>query len=175
MNAPRLAKFIRKTGFFIAKLARPFTPECDSEKLARALIETLHWEDKLSDRTDREIGQIAARFYNFAFTTKEGALMSEIIDRLTRSPLGTNRLDARGERVFGIALNVRLVPNVVCDGCHSIGYACEKSRLCLYCLGLKVSVETRRQRLSQTLRGRFAVVATEIREKLRQFNEAKPS
>lgn len=171
MNAPALAYYIRRCGVFICKLAKPFTPETESQKQVRNLMSFVRWQDQLEDRTDREIGMLAARIFGeFEIGTEKDALMGEIVDRLTRSPLGANCLDGQGNRVFGIPLIIRLIPNTACDGCHNIGYVCDKSRLCPYCIGLKVSVETRRQKLTGTLRSRFAAIGAEVKEKLRKFN-----
>jgi hypothetical protein len=172
MNAPRIARFIRRSAINFSKLARPFTPESDSEKWMKNFLNDAYWMDKLECCSDRQMGLLVARiFSDESFGTEKSGVICEVMNRLSRSPLGSNRLDDAGRKIFGIALNVRLIPGIGCDGCHSIGYVCDKTRLCLYCLGLKVSVEERRQKLTGTLRGRFATIATEVREKLRKFNE----
>lgn len=151
MNAPRIAKAIRRCGLAVCRLAKPFTPRSEEEKLVQDLLSEAQWSSQLDQRTDREIGTLAARMMDFEPGTVQSSLLTELIDRLVRSPGGPNTLDDRGNRIFGIALNVRLIPNIACDGCHSIGYVCDRSRLCLYCLGLKVSVERRRQMLTMVL------------------------
>lgn len=171
MNAPRIASFIRKCGLAVCRLAKPFTEESGAVKTVSVLMKEAQWSEKLESITDREMASIVARVFDFPWGTEKSAVIGEVVDRLSRSALGSNRLEDNGRRIFGIALNVRLLPGMACDGCHSIGYVCDRSRLCLYCLGLKVSVEARRQKLSRTLRGHFATLATEVREKIRQFNQ----
>lgn len=156
MNAPRIAHFIRRCGLGICRLAKPFVPEDEARKDLRRLLSSCDWQEKLETQTDRQMAQILAQTFSFDIGTKEDAVIGEAVDRLARSPLGVNLFDANGSRIFGIALSVRLIPNGICDGCGNIGYVCDRSLLCLYCLGLKVSVETWRRKLSQTLRTRFA-------------------
>lgn len=177
MNAPRIAKFIRRCGLAVCKLAKPFTPTSEEAKFFRKLISEVDWHTKLQDKTDREIGKIAARIFGFEYGTQEEALISELVDRMMRSTAGANRLDGHGNRLIGISpgcvLVFRMLPNLYCDQCRNIGYVCEKSHLCLHCLGIKVSVEVRREKLTGTLRARNAGLLAEIRDKLRTFQPKK--
>lgn len=171
MNAPRIAKVIRKCGLFICRLAKPFVPESEGEKHINNLLKEVRWQDKLEGCTDRDMAKIVARVLDFPWGTEKSAVVCEVVDRLSRSPLGSNRLDDHGRRIFGIALNVRLLPNQFCDGCHGWGYVCDRSRLCLYCLGVKIGMEVCRQKATSTLRTRFVSLAADVREKMNTFKQ----
>ena len=54
-------------------------------------------------------------------------------------------------------LLVRLTHNRSCVGCGATGYCCDRTMLCLYCLGLKLAVECRKCKLGSTLAMRFAL------------------
>ena len=66
-------------------------------------------------------------------------------------------------------LVIRLMPNGRCTGCSAVGYVDEKCLLCLYCLGLKVNVGMRKQKLTSTLTGRFAYLKKKIQTQLAEF------
>lgn len=70
-------------------------------------------------------------------------------------------------------LIIRLIPNSRCCGCSCVGYTDEKTLLCLYCLSLKINVETRKRKLTSTLAGRFAFLKEKIRNQLREFGRAR--
>jgi hypothetical protein len=66
-------------------------------------------------------------------------------------------------------LIVRLIPNQRCTGCGGHGYCEAKTLLCLFCFGLKVSVESRKRKLVSTMAQRFAFLKDKIRAQLREF------
>jgi hypothetical protein len=56
-------------------------------------------------------------------------------------------------------LKLSLWPNCRCHGCGAIGYVEVKTILCLYCFGLRVKVEERKNKLQSTLSRIFAATA----------------
>lgn len=175
MNAPRIAKFLRKTGFFIAKLARPFTPEDESEQRVKNLIKGLQLSHDFESLTDHQMGKVAARMIDIPFTHPNSAVIAEVVDRLLRSKRGSNRLTDEGKRMIGLSpglpILVRLIPNLFCDECGAIGYIDDKANLCLHCLAVRVKIESRRQKISP----RNAKLLSGIREKLREFEKSPNS
>ncbi len=66
-------------------------------------------------------------------------------------------------------LIVRLVSNQRCQGCGAAAWVEEKTLLCCACFGLKLAVEMRRQKIEGTLRARFAALASQVRDQLREL------
>lgn len=175
MNAPRIAKFLRKAGLFIAKLARPFTSEDESERQYRNIIQSVQRSGDYESLTDYQIGKVAARIIDIPFTHPHSAVIGEMIDRLMRSKRGSNRLTDEGKRMIGLSpglpILVRLVPNLFCDECGAIGYIDDKANLCLHCLAVRVKIESHRQKISP----RNAMLLAGIRKKLREFDKLSPN
>lgn len=70
-------------------------------------------------------------------------------------------------------LVLRFIDNQRCQGCGAIGWVEEKALLCFQCKGLQIEVEARKQKLTGTLRYRFACLGAEVGRKLRMFNAQK--
>jgi hypothetical protein len=69
-----------------------------------------------------------------------------------------------------MVLLLRLIPNKRCTGCSAVGYCEEKTLLCLYCYGLKINVERRKQKLvSSIVWLRFASLRQKIRTQMEEF------
>ncbi|GAC1640145.1 MAG: hypothetical protein NVS9B14_21570 [Candidatus Acidiferrum sp.] len=65
-------------------------------------------------------------------------------------------------------LVIRLVAGR-CEGCGAVADVEEQRRLCLYCFGLWLAVERKREKLQDTLRVRFAAIGARVREQLKEF------
>lgn len=68
-----------------------------------------------------------------------------------------------------MVLLVRLIPDQRCAGCAGHGYCEEKTLLCLFCFGVKVSVESRKRKLASTMAQRFAYLKGKIQRQLREM------
>lgn len=65
---------------------------------------------------------------------------------------------------------LKLVRGPRCQGCGACHrYVGKKSHLCLYCLGLKLDVDRKKENLDGTLQQRFAVLR-KIKNQLKEFN-----
>ena len=64
---------------------------------------------------------------------------------------------------------IRVTQGLRCHGCGSCSYVDRKTLLCLYCLGLRLEVNRRKDNLEMTLAGRFARLARKVREQLAEF------
>jgi hypothetical protein len=58
-----------------------------------------------------------------------------------------------------IVIILKLVAGLRCQGCGSCHrLVSKKSHLCLFCMGFRLDVETRKKKLETTLSQRFAVI-----------------
>jgi hypothetical protein len=177
MNAPKIAKAIRRTCLYVARAARWFESPEDEEKFVEKFLKAVAWVDAFEHYTDRQVGKLIHRVYTFPSGTKEEALISEISLRLQRSPAGPMNYDGNGKQLFNYVPLIRLVPAGIhkCDGCGACDRPVDEAlHNCLYCLALKYSVEVRRDKLANTLRANHANIAKVVRDKLREFNSVKP-
>jgi hypothetical protein len=72
-------------------------------------------------------------------------------------------------RLGCVIYRLRMLPDMRCEGCGSLGYADEKSRLCCACAGLKMAVEHRKRKLTTTMVSRFAFLGAKIKRQLAEF------
>ena len=71
-----------------------------------------------------------------------------------------------------VKLIVRLEEHKHCGGCGDPDcWADEKTELCLYCLALKLKVESRKAKLISTMSCRFAYLSKRVRAKLEELRK----
>jgi len=159
---------------FITRFAKWFDPPEKEEEFAESFFKSIMWSDAFEHYTDRQVGKLATRILTSKMGTKEEALLAEISLRLQRSPAGPCHTDSNGKPIFNYVPVLRLVPAGLyrCDGCGATDRPVDEAlHNCLYCLGLKYSVEVRRDKLANTLRRNHANIAQVVKEKLREFQK----
>lgn len=64
---------------------------------------------------------------------------------------------------------LRLKANSRCEGCGAHGYVDNRMLLCLACCNIKLLVAARHEKLSSTLRYRFAHLGRRIKEQMKEW------
>ena len=96
INCPRIAKFIRRAGFWLGAQGKHFEPDGGyqrEQQFLKSLFKSAGWQSCLDKLTDREIVKVMGQYFDFRWDTIEDAILTEISFRLVRANGGHTDYD----------------------------------------------------------------------------------